>query len=96
MALILHEQATNAVKYGGLSTSSGRVSVTCERNLDTFNLTWKETGGPPILDKPTRRGFGTELAARSASSQLGGALAHEWQPEGLTVKLSVPVDRLTR
>ncbi|WP_460451320.1 PAS domain-containing protein [Alsobacter sp. SYSU BS001988] len=94
LALIFHEQATNAVKYGSLSSATGSVDVTAEHTGAYFRLQWREVGGPPIDHKPERRGFGTELAARSAASQLGGALSHDWAERGLIVRLTLPVDRL--
>ncbi|HEV2602403.1 MAG TPA: PAS domain-containing protein [Microvirga sp.] len=94
LALILHEQATNAVKYGALSTEAGRVIVTGERAGEGYTLTWKEEGGPLIAGPPIRQGFGTLMAARSASGQLGGALTHDWAPEGLIMRLTVPAARL--
>ncbi|HYF53923.1 MAG TPA: PAS domain-containing protein [Salinarimonas sp.] len=94
LALIFHEQATNSVKYGSLSTPAGHVKLGCENTGAFYRLIWQEIGGPPISGEPHRRGFGTELAARSAASQLGGALAHEWAESGLVVRLSLPVERL--
>ena len=94
LALIMHEQATNAVKYGGLSTEAGMVSLTGRIDGDTYHLTWAEAGGPAIAHSPTRRGFGTVLAERSVAGQLDGSLEHEWAPDGLIMRLRVPVANL--
>jgi PAS domain S-box-containing protein len=94
LALIMHEQATNAVKYGALSTESGRVTLEGEQNGGTYTLTWMEHGGPPVAGAPSRQGFGTLMAARSVAAQLSGRLEHEWAPEGLRVRLSAPLSRL--
>ncbi|WP_181708798.1 PAS domain-containing protein [Chthonobacter rhizosphaerae] len=94
LALIFHEQATNSVKYGSLSTPTGRVAVSCENTGTHYCLKWQEVGGPAIDGLPERRGFGTELAIRSAASQLGGALSHEWAATGLIVHLTCPTERL--
>lgn len=96
LALIIHEQATNAVKYGALSNETGHLRILCKRTNDAFELRWDERGGPPISVAPNRRGFGMEMVARSASSQLGGSTEHEWNEAGLTTRLSVPLINLAR
>ena len=94
LALIMHEQATNAVKYGSLSTESGRVRLTGERDGECYQLTWVESGGPEISGPPQRRGFGTNMAARSVEGQLGGTISQDWDPEGLTMRLRMPAGNL--
>lgn len=90
LALVLHEQATNAVKYGALSAPAGRVAVTVAVDADSIRLTWTETGGPAVAGPPTRRGFGTDLAARSVADQLSGQMVYDWRPEGLALEIHVP------
>ena len=94
-ALVLHELATNAAKYGALSTSGGRMRITWSLNEGNLSLTWQERGGPVVPGPPEREGFGSKLARRSVNGQLGGQLSFDWDVEGLTVDLSVPVERLT-
>jgi PAS domain S-box-containing protein len=94
LALILHELATNAAKYGALTASEGCVTITTARQGAHLGLTWCERGGPPVPGAPTRRGFGTVLAERGAITQLSGSVAHDWAPEGLTLRLEVPLERL--
>ena len=96
LALIMHEQATNAVKYGGLSNEAGRVVLRGEMDGEIYRLTWRETGGPPVEGVPERQGFGTVLAARSVAGQLGGEIAHDWAREGLSVRLALPIGNLLR
>lgn len=96
LALIMHEQATNSVKYGALSNETGQVMLRGERKDETYHLTWQETGGPRVNGAPERQGFGTVLAARSVAGQLGGGISHDWAPDGLTVRLQLPVDNLAR
>ncbi len=88
-ALILHEQATNAVKYGALSCPEGRLAIRCERYGENCLLTWREIGGPPLQGVPEHEGFGTTIVARIASAQLGGKITHEWIEAGLVARLSV-------
>jgi len=93
-ALLLHEFATNAAKYGALSTSAGHIEIACSERDGQFALTWRERGGPPI-DSPTgSEGFGTMLARATVRDQLRGEISREWEPEGLTIRLSFPRDRI--
>lgn len=95
LALVLHELATNAAKYGALSLPSGRVRVSWAVTGADLVLTWQESGGPMIKGPPTRQGFGSMLANRSVKGQLGGKLTFAWNEGGLLVRLTVPVERLT-
>jgi two-component sensor histidine kinase len=87
LALALHELATNASKYGALSTERGVVTISWEIDgpLDAmrFRLCWRERGGVPV-SPPTRRGFGTRLIERSFSAELGGSATIDFAPEGVT------------
>ncbi len=94
MALIVHEFATNAVKYGALSREFGTVSVDCKTVGDRFTIDWRERGGPEVLGAPERRGFGTTLSERVATMQLGAAVTRSWLTEGLSVTLDLPAERL--
>jgi two-component sensor histidine kinase len=94
LALVLHEQATNAVKYGALSTEAGQVRITAAREVEHFVLEWQELGGPPITGVPERKGFGTQMATRSVVGQLNGSLNYDWKPGGLTLRLSVEAANL--
>ncbi|TXM75698.1 PAS domain S-box protein [Methylobacterium sp. WL12] len=94
LALIMHEQATNAVKYGALSNEAGTVTLTGLQTASRYCLTWAEQGGPPIAAAPSRKGFGTELAERSVAGQLDGSLEHDWAPGGLVLRLDVPAENL--
>lgn len=96
LALLLHEFATNAAKYGALSMPSGRVNVTVSESESMINLDWKERGGPPIEGKVVHEGFGTVLAQMTVEGQLGGKLSRDWQQDGLRIQLSVRHDRLQR
>jgi len=93
-ALLLHEFATNAAKYGALSTPAGHVRIDCSEADGQFTLTWRERGGPRIGHPTESEGFGTMLARATVKDQLRGEISREWKPEGLTIRLSVPRDRV--
>lgn len=91
--LVFHELATNAAKYGALSTPSGRVSVSWD--VETYggsgvlDLRWEETGGPPVA--PGRRaGFGSRLIKRTLAV-LGGKAEMNFAPAGLDCWISLPL-----
>lgn len=94
-ALVLHELATNAAKYGALSTGEGRIRISWTVAQGQLALIWEEHGGPPIESAPKHEGFGTLLARRSAEGNLGGTIAFNWNREGLLVHLSASQARLS-
>lgn len=96
IALLIHELATNAVKYGALSTDDGTVTIGIVRDGDTVLIEWTEDGGPRLSAEPLHRGFGTRLAELSIVSQLGGTMDREWRPSGLHARIQVPVRNLAR
>ena len=96
VALLFHELATNAAKYGALSVEGGRVHVTTQGVGDRFVLTWDERDGPRIDAPPTRTGFGSSLATVSVEGQLGGRLERSWRSEGLLVVADLPASALSR
>jgi len=96
LALVMHEQATNAVKYGALASEAGRVVITGEKSGSDYVLVWREDGGQLVAGPPARRGFGTDMAARSAAGQLGGKIEHLWETQGLVMRLAVPMENLPR
>jgi len=95
LALVLHELATNAAKYGGLSVETGSVEIRWRLAEDRIFLTWQEHGGPSIDVQPTKQGFGTVLSRETIIDQLGGTLQHDWRPSGLLVTISVPIENLS-
>jgi PAS domain S-box-containing protein len=94
LALVLHELATNAAKYGSLSQPGGEISIQWNIHNDTVDLLWRESGGPAVKSPPEFEGFGTQLSQRSIAGQLGGTLEREWLYEGLRVHMTLPLDRL--
>ena len=95
IALMLHELATNAAKYGALAGPGGRVDIAWKAapagDGHGVDLLWQERGGPSILP-PQRRGFGTRLLAASAQ-QIKGELEMAFPPEGLVCRLRFTVPR---
>ncbi|WP_245514611.1 PAS domain S-box protein [Aquamicrobium defluvii] len=94
-ALLLHEFATNAAKYGALSAPAGAVDVKCDETGEMLVLTWTETGGPLVERSFDGDGFGSVLGRATVRGQLGGEISREWKPEGLIIRLSVARDRMT-
>jgi PAS domain S-box-containing protein len=96
LAMAAHELATNAAKYGALSTPLGRVSVSwkvdCRAGL--LFLTWCERGGPVIAEGPTRRGFGSRVIEATVENQLGGSVERHWEEAGLACEITVPIARV--
>ena len=89
LALALHELATNAAKYGALSLPSGGVQVAWELKGARLELRWAERGGPPV-EPSAPGGFGIRVIKASVESQLGGAVAFDWQHDGLRCAISIP------
>jgi two-component sensor histidine kinase len=88
LALVIHELATNAAKYGALSSDSGTLDVSCNAHEDDVVLVWTERGGPPVVAPAAKQsGFGSKMVNRSMSSQLGGSIDFDWSHEGVVATL---------
>jgi two-component sensor histidine kinase len=94
LALVFHELATNAAKYGALSDLDGSVEIATVINDAELRLSWMESGGPPVSGAPGAKGFGTWLADSTVRSQLHGTLSREWQSEGLVIAMTVSLAKL--
>jgi two-component sensor histidine kinase len=94
MGMVMHELATNAAKYGGLSTPGGHVDVTWsldgEGDGARLSLQWRESGGPPVT-KPNRRGFGSRLIEHSIGNDLSGEIELSHLPSGFQCRLAFPL-----
>ena len=95
LALIFHELATNAAKYGALARSGGRVSIEIAEGTDTVVVTWRELGGAPapLSDK---QGFGSRLISLSVEGQLKGKMVRRWEEGGLVAEVTLPLASLSR
>jgi two-component sensor histidine kinase len=95
MSMILHEIATNAAKYGALSSAAGTVNIDWRLIPDTtgekLQLTWAESGGPRVAT-PTRNGFGSRLIERGAREQLGGSATADFLPGGVVYTIECALD----
>jgi PAS domain S-box-containing protein len=94
LALLLHEFATNAAKYGSLSEDRGSVKVVFAEENGSIIVHWTERDGPPVAAPAGNLGFGAVLSRIAVSDQLGGEIVRDWRPEGLAIRLSVPRSRL--
>jgi two-component sensor histidine kinase len=98
LTLALHELATNAAKYGALSSATGRVRLTArvERAEDRqeFSLVWDEEGGPPV-QPPEHTGFGMTLICDAVEHQQHGRAELVWRDVGLLCRLSLPLPEMT-
>ncbi len=99
MALGLHELATNAAKYGALSTPDGRVSLSWtvdgKDEFRRLRLTWRERGGPAV-GKPGPSGFGSRLIKRGLASELRAEVKLAFEPAGVVFTLAAPLSESLR
>jgi two-component sensor histidine kinase len=92
LALLFHELATNATKYGALSIDQGAVEIEWKADGKDIRLQWREAGGPATTP-PARQGNGVRLI-RATVEQLKGGIEYDWRPEGLTAHLRLPIASL--
>jgi two-component sensor histidine kinase len=94
LALVVHELATNSLKYGALSVPEGVLDVSCDPSGDEITLVWTEHGGPPVKPPSEEAGYGSKLVRRAMSNQLGGSMDRSWAHEGVIVTLRIEKSRL--
>ena len=95
VALVIHELATNSLKYGALSNEAGTVRIAISGLGQFITLLWVEDGGPAITVAPESSGFGSRLTSLAVEQQLGGSLERHWLPQGLRLEMQLRCDRLT-
>ncbi|MDB5440251.1 MAG: histidine kinase [Caulobacteraceae bacterium] len=93
LGMAIHELATNAAKYGALSTARGRVEVRWTVKRKELRLDWRERGGP-MVSPPQRRGFGSRLLERGLAGELSGEVSMHYEPEGLRCTMRLPMTAL--
>jgi two-component sensor histidine kinase len=98
LTLALHELATNAAKYGALSSATGRVRLTARVEAGEtgaeFVLVWQEDGGPPV-QPPTTAGFGTTMLGKALEYQHQAQTELIWREAGLRCRLRLPLSEMT-
>jgi two-component sensor histidine kinase len=95
IALIFHELATNAVKYGALKRDEGHIDVNWRREGENLAIRWTERDGPRIETPPDTLNFGTRLVENTVGRRLNGTLSYEWPPEGMVAGITIPLDALS-
>ncbi len=94
LGMALHELATNAAKYGALSSGEGRLALTwrLEENGGEKRvvISWRETDGPRVHDRP-KEGFGTNFVKQSIAYELSGAVEMSFEPGGFSAQISFPL-----
>ena len=94
LAMVLHELATNAAKYGALSAPGGALAlswtVADDRAEPRLRLEWRERGGPPVR-APSRKGFGSRLVERAVAQELKGTSEIAYDPAGLACRIEIPL-----
>ncbi len=89
LALALHELATNAAKYGALSSVDGKVNLSWRLQPDALIFDWTESGGPQVA-RPTSRSFGLRVIRASIEQQLNGSAKFTWEPSGVRCSFWIP------
>lgn len=96
LALVFHELATNAAKYGALAAESGELRVSWGCSPTDLTLEWHERTATTTDDPPTHRGFGSQLIEMSVQRQLKGVMSYDWSAGSLRVTLAAPIEQLVR
>lgn len=95
LAMIVHELATNSVKYGCLSAETGMLDLSSRSDEDNLVIVWAESGGPEITGPPEKIGFGTNYVRQTITRQFDGDLDYDWQSAGLVATLRLRSERLS-
>jgi len=94
LALVMHELATNSLKYGALSMGSGMLDVSGTSTDNEVCIVWTERGGPSV-EPPAGEGYGSNLLNRIVTGQLGGTLKTDWSAAGIVVTLTLDPTKLS-
>ena len=94
IAMVIHELATNSMKYGAMSLPTGTVDITGVDLGEEVEITWQDHGSS-LASTPKSLGFGSRLVKASVEDQLGGTISIDWATEGITVRLKLNKARLS-
>ncbi len=94
IALIVHELATNSLKYGALSVDVGILDVSCSAHDEAVTVVWTESGGPKVKAPRSMGGYGSKLVERSVAGHLRGSIDYNWAEDGVVITLKVDPTRL--
>ena len=95
LALVLHELATNSLKYGALSSETGTLDVSCSDSEDEIAMVWTERGGPPVSPPTGDGGYGSKMVSRVLTNQLAGSIHRAWSHEGAIITVRMNKQRLS-
>jgi two-component sensor histidine kinase len=95
LALVVHELATNSLKYGALSSPTGALDISSAAHDTDVVVVWTERGGPLVTAPADDGGYGSKLLNRGMTIELGGSIACDWSSEGVIVTLRMTKERLT-
>ena len=95
LALVLHELATNSLKYGALSSATGLLDVSCASEEELI-IVWTERGGPAVTGPTGEPGYGSTLVSRVMANQLGGSIERDWSPEGVIITLRLDKNLISK
>jgi two-component sensor histidine kinase len=96
LALVVHELATNSLKYGALSVDSGMLDISGTNSETEVTMTWTERGGPTVQHPGADVGYGSKLLNRSVTGQLGGEIKTDWSNEGIVVSIKMDAKKLSQ
>ncbi|KJS09631.1 MAG: histidine kinase [Hoeflea sp. BRH_c9] len=95
LAMVVHELATNSVKYGALSVEGGALDVSGAMAGEDVQISWSEQGGPEVAFPPDLSGYGSSLVRKTLEGQLGGSVSYEWSKGGAIVTLLLSGERMS-
>ena len=88
-ALVVHELATNSLKYGALSVDTGTLDVSCSAHDEAVTIIWTESGGPKVSSPTLPSGYGSDLVEKSVREQLRGSIDYDWAEQGVIVTMHI-------
>lgn len=94
LALVVHELATNSLKYGALSNDVGLLDISGTKTDDGVEIIWTEQGGPKVTPPSAAEGYGSKLLDRTVTGQLGGSIDYNWTESGVLVTLRMKESHL--